>query len=287
MAAGSGILCQVNWDEAETPARGAKGEEETKTPGRHGCILSDVPIVGKHLMWQKERLLNVGISLLPQKCSKVAWVDCDLLFENRDWLEECSARLDSCSVLQPYSVAIRLLRGHTTLSGSEQQWRSFSSVFSDPAGGTRDGWHAHGHTGFAWAGRREWLASAGLYDACIGGSADHMMAHAFASESSVGCVSRLLGSQTAQERHFLDWARRLQASHPQRIGAMDGRLFHLWHGEIENRGYMKRHLQLASLGFDPASDIKIGSDGCWEWANRAPEMMKWAETYFSDRREDG
>ena len=33
------------------------------------------------ILWQKERLLNVALKS-PGRCNKVAWLDCDILFEN-------------------------------------------------------------------------------------------------------------------------------------------------------------------------------------------------------------
>src|SRR5258706_11375823 len=37
-------------------------------------------IRARDVMWQKERLLNVAMGRLPASCTKVAWVDCDVLF---------------------------------------------------------------------------------------------------------------------------------------------------------------------------------------------------------------
>src|SRR5580658_6475231 len=42
----------------------------------------------KHVIWQKERLLNIAISNLPDKCRKVAWLDCDILFTTPLWAIE-------------------------------------------------------------------------------------------------------------------------------------------------------------------------------------------------------
>ncbi len=39
-----------------------------------------VRVEGHNVLWQKERLLNVALSLLPDRCEAVAWVDCDLVF---------------------------------------------------------------------------------------------------------------------------------------------------------------------------------------------------------------
>jgi len=40
-----------------------------------------VQLHGSAVLWQKERLLNVALKSLPQVCDKVAWLDCDIVFE--------------------------------------------------------------------------------------------------------------------------------------------------------------------------------------------------------------
>jgi len=47
-----------------------------------------------HLMWQKERLLNIGIQSLPPNVDKVAWVDADIIFEDLGWFKKLEERLD-------------------------------------------------------------------------------------------------------------------------------------------------------------------------------------------------
>ena len=38
------------------------------------------------IMWQKERLINYGVSKLPESCKYFAWIDCDVLFLQDNWL---------------------------------------------------------------------------------------------------------------------------------------------------------------------------------------------------------
>lgn len=47
---------------------------------------------GRDVMWQKERLLNLALARLPAGCTKVAWLDADLLFENPGWAAETAPR---------------------------------------------------------------------------------------------------------------------------------------------------------------------------------------------------
>ena len=68
---------------------------------------------------------------------------------------------------------------------------------------------------------------------------------------------------------------------------VEGTAFHLWHGKPEHRAYKARHEELRSFDYDPATDIRPGPGGCWEWASAKPELHGWVVEYFGRRREDG
>ena len=65
---------------------------EWSRDGRFELGESDADIVvqigGGDLMWQKERLLNIGIGRLPASCREVAWLDCDIVLERFGWAAE-------------------------------------------------------------------------------------------------------------------------------------------------------------------------------------------------------
>jgi hypothetical protein len=71
------------------------------------------------------------------------------------------------------------------------------------------------------------------------------------------------------------------------VGYIDHVAYHLWHGEIPNRRYWDRHDAVVKMGFDPATDITIGSNGAWQWARPRPELENFCIDYFQQRLEDG
>ena len=240
------------------------------------------------VMWQKERLLNVAIRRLPERCRKVAWVDCDVLFANADWAVTTAELLERYWLVQPYATCVRLARGATRFTGDAEVARSAGAVYAEAPRAMHDnGYEQHGETGFAWAARREVLEEHGLYDTCIIGGGDHVMAHAMAGDTRSICLDRLLGRETAQRAHFTRWASAVHQTVQGSIGHVDGMLLHLWHGERVHRRYTARHRELEEFGFDPARDLRISASGCWDWASAKPAMHAWAAAYFSDRHEDG
>lgn len=240
------------------------------------------------VLWQKERLLNVAIRTLPNECTKVAWLDCDVLFDSPAWAAEVTVLLDRYFVVQPFAMVVRLPRDTLHDDGRGRRWPSFASVYErDPllaASGTFD---PHGHTGFAWAARRDVLQELGLYDVCIAGSADHLMAHVFAGSFDNECVRRIVGAVGPYRAHFLRWARRMNARVRGRLASGTGALRHLWHGDEVHRHYVARNDQLVLSSFHPDRDIALSSTSCWEWRPHATRLRAWMIDYFASRREDG
>ena len=242
----------------------------------------------RHLLWQKERLLNLAIAGLPKSCTKVAWLDCDILFENPRWAIDTSEALDHCVLVQPYAVAIRLPRGADRYSDVGRVRRGFGAVYAESPQYARQGdRRRHGETGLAWAARRELLARCQLYDACIIGGGDHVMAHAMCGAWASPCIDRLVGADTAHRTHFVGWAERFGAAVHGQIGWVPGAALHLWHGERSQRRYSSRHRELERFAFDPQTDLQIGDTGCWEWASNKPALHRTVIDYFADRQEDG
>ena len=64
-----------------------------------------IQLTGGDVMWQKERLLNIGVERLPSQCKHVAWVDCDLVFEREGLREAILNALDAVPAVQLYDRA--------------------------------------------------------------------------------------------------------------------------------------------------------------------------------------
>ena len=79
--------------------------------GFNGCFELDhrdadvlVQIDEGDVLWQKERLLNVGLAHLPGDCEAVLSIDCDVLFLSPGWLAGALNLLERYAVVQPYSA---------------------------------------------------------------------------------------------------------------------------------------------------------------------------------------
>jgi hypothetical protein len=239
------------------------------------------------IMWQKERLLNIALDNLPTRCKKIAWVDCDILFENPDWAIETAEKLKYYKIVQPFKEAVRLPKETIQYEGIGERYESFGYVCSQNPYIVSEGrFDLHGHTGFAWAANKSVFSKLGFYDVCIAGSGDHMMAHSFVGDWTTKCIKRVIGNNPHFYNHYLEWSRKIYTKTKAKISYVDGTLLHLWHGDVENRNYVIRQRTLEQFGFDPANDIKLNKNKCWEWNHGNEKLINWAEEYFVLRKED-
>ncbi len=251
-----------------------------------------VQLRGRDIMWQKERLLNVALQAVPSSCRKVAWLDCDVIFEADDWAERTSLLLDRFPMVQPFNQVYRMSGewqpGRPPPAGSELR-RSVPFLIASGMPATTciekpavDVGCLHGH---AWAATREVLEGRGFYDACIIGGGDSALLRA-----AYGCFEYMMGRlrmNTRRREHYLFWANAFHAAVRGQIACIQGDLAHLWHGKSEHRRRLQRHEGLASFQFDPFEDIAIDRNGAWRWSSDKPGMHEYVRNYFVSRREDG
>jgi hypothetical protein len=257
------------------------------------------------ILWQKERLLNIAIEMLPKSCDAVAWLDADVLFERDDWPRETLRLLDRYLMLQLFSRFTDLPRDVLSpgrvpnallstgpsfaflcaIGGHEAEL--FDSMWGNRESATPNGIRVERtrQSGLAWAARRELLARHGLYDVCILGSGDRPIACAAYGRFENSAQNFIRNEQ--QRRHYLNWARGFSASVGGRVFYVEGDLCHLWHGELRDRRYRERWRDLAPFAFDPFTDIAIDENGCWRWSSQKPEMHAYVARYFQMRQEDG
>jgi hypothetical protein len=253
-----------------------------------------IQLSGGAVLWQKERLLNLGLKGLPEGCRNVAWVDCDILFGSEDWAESAIRLLDNFAIIQLFKN-VHYLRFNSSerFSITESDLTRPSAAFSISSGvpattaighslNTREGTSA---TGFAWAARRELLNQHGFFDACILGGGDRAM-----NCAATQCFNEMAKRHywnKHQQNLYSAWAEPFYKAVGGEIAHLDGDIYHLWHGSVRDRNTRARHEGLQKYQFNPRIDIAIGENGCWRWNTEKPDMHNYIRRYFSLRREDG
>ena len=250
-----------------------------------------IQISGGAVVWQKERLLNVAMRSVPPDVDNIAWIDCDVVLTRSDWTEEATWQLGQFNVVQLFSAA-------TNLNAEDDGWNieghsAHSSVpgvvsFFNETGRIQLDKKPSGHIyrlGLAWAAKKAILHHHGFYDAAIAGAGDRSLVNALYGQFED--LIRIQNFNAAWREHYLRWARPFHTSVAKRISCVPGHLYHLWHGDIENRGRLNRYNRLAHLNFDPNMDVVIGNNQAWHWARPRPDLEKFFANFFIDRAEDG
>lgn len=290
---------------------------ELAKPGKHQLTKEDGDIVmsltGEDRIWQKERLINVGIGELPRHVEFVAWVDCDVIFSEEDWSSEAQVHLEKHGgLLQLFSTSahlpretdvaslspaacaatVPLLTGIAIASSLRQRTFDENEVKlrqADLSGDTDNYYKAieqHNCCGLAWAARRDVIATCGHYDRCIVGGGDRM--HAFSALGRLSDYWSLRRHNDKQKDDMLSWVESARSAGLfAHIDSLDQSVYHLWHGELFQRGYRERYEILARHGFDPAKDLEVSGNGTWKWTDPNGELARDVGAYFFSRHEDG
>lgn len=219
-----------------------------------------------HFMWQKEALLNYGMTKVPQEFDCVAWLDSDIKFESKDWITRAETALEQYAVVQLFSVGNHLdKRGRLAYNREGVIYHARTAEFSNRT-----------DYGLAWAGRRFHVENK-LIDWCITGNADTFMAEGWLGLPATKRSSRPM---YAAYQNWMD-GNILQ----DRVHYIDGEVTHFYHGRKENRRYSFRTQLLIQHNFDPTKDI-IRDGEIYKWSGRNPNLENGVIQWFRERRED-
>jgi hypothetical protein len=260
----------------------ALGERPFEADGTPG--VNHIGVRSKSLVWNKENLINIGISRLPPTAKYIAWIDADVEFRNPHWASDTVHALQQYSVVQPWSEALDLgpdgtpmtIKGRQVHTSFAKIWRYEGQILPEP--------YMYAHPGYAWASRRDVLDNlGGLLEISGLGSADHQMAMAMIGqpENSIhGMTDK--GYQDA----ILAWAVLADTYVKGNLGFVQGLVEHKFHGEKARRKYVERWDILIKHKFNPLTDLKRNTYGVMELAGNKPAMARDIDSYFGQRNED-
>lgn len=238
------------------------------------------------VMWQKERLINYGISQTPDDCDAVAWLDCDVLFTRDDWATLALAKLEKADIIQLFKKVSFLPAGVTDCFGVKapaQQGVIWQHNIHKNWLERRKNKELHfSAPGFAWAARKETFADIGIYDKNIVGSGDTFLVDCYLNSWEIHGYAAKFNDRMKADMAV--WKQGLDAKKVN-VDYLPVDIFHLWHGTTKNRQYMQRHDIITMNDYDPQKDIKLVNN-VYEWASEKPAMHEAINKYFYDRKED-
>ena len=237
-----------------------------------GCkpsIPGAVHVYSNSIMFHKENLCRILETHIPRRYTKLAFLDCDVLFEDESWYDKVSMLLDTHDIVQPFETAHWLdltyskimLSRKTVLCMQEKEW-NFKY-----------------HPGFAWCIRRDWYKKYGFFDYAVSGSGDTL-------SSIVWLQKRIPKGFQSLPRSLVDeYEKFIKNMSPPRITFLSGmNVFHLYHGSRVNRQYSERH-KLLNINKSIKDMTTVNCYGVLEWKH--PEVWnKVFLSYFQGRNDD-
>jgi len=229
-------------------------------------------------VWLKENLINLGVKALPKDWKYVAWIDADLEFLNRDWVQETIRGLQRADVIQLWRTAVNLGPHGEAIKVD----KSFAYMFV----GSGTDWvatdkYGFWHPGYAWAcTRAAFQKMGGLPDWAILGSGDRHLAMSLAGLGQTSCPG------TIHENYKIMLKLYEKSLKNFKVSWVDGTIIHYWHGSFTDRKYRERWDILVKNSFDPFEDIGYTDEGLVQLTQKGRRFEKYLDDYFMGRRED-
>jgi hypothetical protein len=251
----------------------------------------------ENLLWHKEGLLNMLIEGLSLDIKYVFWLDCDVIFSNKNWMIEGVKQLKTHNIIQPFENCIHLEKDQmeTTINedvvfssnlpnrSNSKCWKSFCYNYAKTDLWKNEVYDNHGHVGFAWGARIEILKAVPLYDKALIGGADHIIAHAAAGQIGHTCITKAFGDNMDE---INEWSKNFYSVVQGNIGYVPCTLYHIWHGDVEKRQYLKRAQdfapQMKAINKKDENGLYLGDDRYHKKYFREREVVSPGNTFLDD-----
>jgi hypothetical protein len=219
------------------------------------------------ILFQKERLCRVLEKYIPPKYTKLLFMDTDIVYDNINWYNDISNKLNNFNIVQCYS----------NIYYSDVTYKKIELVMlsSTAKGNIKDKSEGFGTPGGSWAFQRKWFNEVGFFEADPTGGSD--------------TYSVLLwrGNNVDNSAPYLKYALeeyKTKIKEAPSICFVEGIIYHMWHGTMKNRQYRNRK-QIFSSVKDIRSVVKIGKDGIYELTDS--KFKSGLIKYFKNKDDDG
>lgn len=229
-----------------------------------------IKVTKENVCFQKEACINLLEKKIPKKYTKIAWIDGDIMFTNKNWYNDASSKLNEYKLVQLYE------------RGIDTDKRGKSINITDGivyAGGPRTDPGYFGHPGGAIAVRREFFDNGGLYIHSFMGSGDSILMYTI-----YNVPMRHIPDDTYKVYH--EWKKKIQSYiNKADVSFIKGNFIHDWHGDKNSRNYIERNKIFSSVNID--KNITVDSNGLLHISGISDGIYEDIMSYFRGRKEDG
>jgi len=245
---------------------------------------ADLVLNSDSYMFYKEQLFNKLEPRVPEKYTKLVFLDADVLLDTPDWIDQISESLNSHDILQPFSQSCWLTPDNTRIRSKKMSY-AFAIVTKKTI--NKNTVHDY-HPGFIWAFKRDIFRRVGGFfpRSIIGGGDVATVLNMFPIEVTDELFYK--ATNPAFGKLIIDAWRAYNTTFKQvnpKLGFLSNRALHLFHGVRENRQYVSRYEDIYTAMKGAWDDeIVTNSDGLYEF--KRPEINKVVLNYFKRRNED-
>ena len=219
-------------------------------------------------MFYKENIINLMEPLLPSIYDKLCIMDSDIIFDNSDWYNLISTKLNDVNICQPFSTAYWL-----NISYDDVILVKYSYLKN----------RIDGHEGFVWGFQRAWFNKYKFPSGCFIGSGDTLFVKAVFEKE----ILKL-------HQYMYDSLEKYIDNLPSIISSdyLDMNIYHLYHGTINNRQYFKKHINfnnmLTNLKINASDElIEYNADGIMLWKPKYSNIFNsFMKEYLINRNDD-
>ena len=270
-------------------------------------IPEHIQIRSNSCLWHKECLMNIALSHLKANkkflddCKYVAWVDNDIEFSDRFFIEKMESALQKYTVVQMFKQAYFLDINRNLI----ETFISFGYYYV--AQNLILSSNQYAHPGYAWATTKTKILEMNeFYDMGIMGNGDKHMAAAMIGNYKEGFVSNYPMTEGYMDS-LKQWQDKVSGIFQKKLGYVDMEIRHHWHGSIDDRQYMWRWKLLMdfkyffvfiilleilymnenciSYRFDPLKDLEK-RNGIYKLKSHQKHLENKIIEVFKDRNED-
>jgi len=224
------------------------------------------------ILWHKERALNLTVKTLPKQYTKVVWVDTDIIWSNINWWKEVIKLLEEYNIIQPFAYC-KFLNSHFNLDHT--QMSIFHRLFRINNG--LPTFHAI-HYGGTMAYNRKYFECVELYDKDIIGGGDFISNISILKmpiDENVQAFDPELDSYIEKSGKYLE----------NKYHYLDDSVYHLYHGQLHDRQYIKRYSILKNYIFNDMCEKD--DNGLYKFKSTVSQKIKSQFLdYFKTKNED-
>ena len=251
-------------------------------PDQSPSIKDAIVVKSNSVLFSKENLWNIVEKNIPEKYSKIIFMDADVLCSDPDWINKTSKLLDANDLVHSMDHLYKDINDIYEKNDIDLSTSRYSIIKALKNNEPIElGIH---HTGYVISINRSFLKKlGGIFEYGITGYGDTLFWTSFIKDYEPYCDNFLKMPRFKEQRKKWNEYKKnaLSISSMDRIAYLPGaNILHLRHGEHENRRYPRRNFYVSGI-----FDLFHNDDGVLE-INVISEKAKDLRQYWIDRKED-